>query len=83
MLEKHNLITELPELREEIHHLKIRDAHFARLFDEYHELDHEVHRIESGTENTSDEYLEGRKKTRLNLKDQLFMMLKKETIAMA
>jgi len=52
------------------------DNHFARLFDEYHKLDHEVHRIETGAKNTSDDYLEERKKTRLNLKDQFFSMLK-------
>jgi len=36
--EKHDLIHELPEHRERIHDLKMNDHHFARLFDEYHEL---------------------------------------------
>ena len=76
MLEKHDLIHELPEYRDQIHNLKASNNHFARLFDEYHEVDHEVHRIESGAENTSDDYLEERKKARLNLKDQLFSILK-------
>ncbi len=76
MLEKHDLVHELPEYREEIHELKMNDAHFARLFKEYHEVDHEVHRIESGAESTSDEYLETRKKVRLDLKDRLLEMLK-------
>ena len=49
--------------------------HFARLFDEYHEVDHEVHRIETGVENTSDDYLDERKKVRLHLKDELFRMI--------
>lgn len=75
--EKHDLIHELPEHRDTIHRLKMEDAHFARLFDEYHEIDHEVHRIETGTENTSDDYLESRKLKRLHLKDQLFDMIKK------
>jgi len=35
-----------------------------------------VHRIETGAESTSDEYLEERKKARINLKDQLFGKLK-------
>jgi len=52
------------------------ESHFAKLFAEYHDLDHEVHRIEDGVENPSDAYLETRKKTRLNLKDQLYRMLK-------
>ncbi|HCH24062.1 MAG TPA: GTP-binding protein [Oceanospirillaceae bacterium] len=76
MSEKHDLIHELPEYRDQIHNLKASNNHFARLFDEYHEVDHEVHRIESGAENTSDDYLEERKKARLNLKDQLFSILK-------
>ena len=74
--EKHDLVHELPEHRETIHQLKMSNNHFARLFDEYHEIDHEVHRIETGVENTSDEYLEERKKVRLHLKDELFRMIK-------
>lgn len=75
-LEKHDLVHELPEFRDQIHDLKMNNAHFAKLFDEYHEIDHEVHRIETGAETPTDEYLESRKKIRLNLKDQLFDMLK-------
>ena len=75
--EKHDLVHELPEHRDTIHRLKMENAHFARLFEEYHEVDHEVHRIETGTENTSDEYLESRKLKRLHLKDELFNMIKK------
>ncbi|NMP33111.1 YdcH family protein [Thalassotalea sp. M1531] len=75
--EKHDLHHEFPEYKEAIHHLKMNDNHFARLFKEYHELDHEVIRIEQGVENTSDEYLEQQKKQRLHLKDSLFAMLKK------
>tara|TARA_R110002111_G_scaffold151679_5_gene218380 strand:+ start:132 stop:356 length:225 start_codon:yes stop_codon:yes gene_type:complete len=72
MLEKHDLIHELPEYREQIHEMKLHDKHFAKLFAEYHE----VHRIESGAENTSDDFLEGRKKARLRLKDALLLILK-------
>ncbi len=76
LTEKHDLVHELPEHRETIHNLKMSDNHFARLFEEYHEVDHEIHRIETGVENTSDDYLEGRKKRRLYLKDELFRMIK-------
>ena len=75
--EKHDLVHELPEHRETIHQLKMNNNHFARLFDDYHQTDHEIHRIETGVENTSDEYLEGKKKQRLNLKDELFQMIQK------
>ena len=73
--EKHDLIHELPEHRERIHDLKMNDHHFARLFDEYHELEHQVRRIEEGVETTSDNYLEDLKKKRLKLKDLLYVML--------
>ena len=73
--EKHDLVHELPEHRDTIHNLKMTNNHFARLFDEYHEINHEVHRIETGVENTSDDFLEERKKVRLHLKDELFRMI--------
>lgn len=75
-LEKHDLHHEFPEYKDKIHQLKMNDAHFSRLFKEYHEVDHDIHRIEQGTENTSDEYLEDKKLVRLNLKDTLYGMLK-------
>lgn len=74
--EKHDLVHELPEYREQIHQLKTQDNHFARLYDEYHEVEHEVRRIEEGVEVSSDEYLEERKKVRLKLKDDLLAMLR-------
>ncbi len=76
-IEKHDLIHELPEYKEKIHELKMSDKHFAKLFKEYHEVEHSVHRVETGAENSSDDYLEGQKKIRLNLKDQLLTMLKR------
>ncbi len=74
-VEKHDLIRELPESKEAIHHLKTNDNHFAKLFDDYHEVEHKVHRFETGAENASDEHLENLKKQRLHLKDQLFHII--------
>jgi len=73
--EKHDLLHEFPEHKDRIHELKTQNNHFARLFDEYHELDHKVRRIEEEIEPTSDEYLETQKKKRLKLKDVLFGMI--------
>ncbi|MGV6827176.1 MAG: YdcH family protein [bacterium] len=73
--EKHDLIHELPEHKEKIHELKTSNSHFAKLFREYHDLDHEVHRIETEVETTSDDYLNERKRLRLALKDEMFAML--------
>ncbi len=38
-IEKHDLHHELPEFEQEIHQLKINNAHFVRLFKEYHDKD--------------------------------------------
>lgn len=78
IIEKHDLLHEFPEHKDVIHELKMNNAHFGKLFDEYHEIDHEIHRIEQGVENTGDAYLETRKKERLALKDKLYAMIKDE-----
>jgi len=75
-VDKHDLVHEFPESRDSIHELKLNNTHFARLFEQYHLKDHEVHRIENGVEATSDDYLEIRKKERLKLKDELYQMIK-------
>ena len=74
--EKHDLIHELPEYRDRIHDLKVNNRYFASQFEKYHELDHEVLRVEEGIETTSDEYLAELKKRRLALKDELFTMIR-------
>lgn len=75
-IENHSLHNEFPEMSEQIRALKMKDRHFARLFDEYHEIDREVRRIEEEAEAASDERLEGLKMRRLHLKDDLYAMLK-------
>lgn len=74
--EHHDLINEFPEYSDKIHTLKGSNAHFAKLFDAYHEVDKEVRHIEQALETPSDEYTEEVKKRRLSIKDQLFDMLK-------
>jgi uncharacterized protein YdcH (DUF465 family) len=54
----------------------MNDRHFAKLFEEYNDVEHEVHGIETGGEYVNEDYLEERKKQRLHLKDQLFHILK-------
>jgi uncharacterized protein YdcH (DUF465 family) len=74
-MEKHDLLHEFPEHKELIHDLKVSNNHFRRLFDEYHEVDHEIHRIEAGAENTDDSTLKELRKKRLLLKDELFVII--------
>ena len=75
MIEKHDLLHEFPEHRERIHTLKLENNYFLRLFDEYHEVDREVRRIETEVEVSSDFYLEDKKKKRLLLKDRLYKII--------
>jgi uncharacterized protein YdcH (DUF465 family) len=75
--EHHHLADEFPEFKDRIHELKMGDAHFAKLYEEYEELDKEIIRIEEDIETPSDAYTEELKKKRLLLKDELFGILKK------
>ena len=74
--EKHDLIHELPEYKDQIRTLKMSNRHFEKLFDKYHDLDHQIRRIEEGIETPEDSYSEELKKERLQLKDELFGMIK-------
>ena len=73
----HELAAEFPDDGELLHQLKLTDAHFARLADEYHEVNREIHRIESEVDAASDERAEALKKQRLGLIDQLSVIVKK------
>jgi len=74
-VDHHPLSTEFPQFKEAIHELKLGNAHFAKLFDEYDETDKAVNRAENGKEHLGDSALEDLKKLRISLKDQLFHML--------
>lgn len=72
----HELHEEFPEFAERIHTLKVKDAHFAKLFEEYHEINRAVHRAETNIEPTDDANMENMRKQRMVLKDQLYALLK-------
>ena len=71
----HELAEEFPEHAAKIHDLKINDAHFAKLADEYHAVNREVHRIETGVEAAGDLREEELRKTRVRLKDDIAAIL--------
>ena len=73
----HELAEEFPNEVEKIHDLKMADAHFAKLFDEYHLVNREIHRIETQVEAASDERTTDLRKKRLHLKDEIAAMLSK------
>lgn len=74
--EHHDLLHEFPDHRDTIHDLKVSNAHFARLFEEYHVLDREVRRAEDRVETTSEGHEEELKRRRLQLKDELYAMIR-------
>lgn len=75
-VDHHDLAQEFPEFKDEIHKLKISSAHFARLYDEYERVEHEIHLIEVEDSPVSDAYLEDLKKKRLQLKDEIYLLLR-------
>jgi uncharacterized protein YdcH (DUF465 family) len=74
-MEKHDLLHEFPEHKDKIHELKISDAHFRNLFDEYHEIEHQIHRINMGSEIANDNFMYELKAKLLFLKDQIYAHL--------
>jgi uncharacterized protein len=71
----HDIAHEFPQYLEKMHSLKISDAHFAKLFDEYDQENHEIKKYELGAAVISDDALEVMKKKRLRLKDQIYLRL--------
>lgn len=74
-VERHDLHHDFPEFKEKIHDLKIGNAHFARLFDEYHVATAEVEKLERQDVPVGDVTMEVLKKQRVRLKDELYEML--------
>jgi len=80
-LDSHDLHSEFPEYHAAIHDLKLSSGHFSRLFDEYHDVNRRVQRIEVNAELATDAVLEDLKKNRLRLKDALHAMLREHQAA--
>jgi len=65
------LAEQFPQAVEKMHELKANDAHFAKLHDDYHELNRAIHRAETDVEPTDDFHLEDMRKQRLALLDEI------------
>lgn len=76
-IENHNLYHEFPDFTQQIDDLKLNDRYFLKLFDDYHEIDLSVRRIEELLEASSEQRLDELKLRRVQLKDELFDLLKK------
>lgn len=71
----HELASDFPEYADKISALRQSDAHFARLVDEYHTVNRDVHRAETDVEPVSDEHMIALRKTRMALKDEIYATL--------
>lgn len=67
----HELAEEFPDAHEKISELKQTDAHFAKLIEQYHEVNRAVHRAESRVEAISEEAEAELRKKRTHLKDHI------------
>ena len=66
-----------PEYRDLITQLKATDRHFLNLFEKHNELDQRIKNMESGIEPATNLDIEGLKKEKLALKDELYQILRK------
>lgn len=74
----HELAADFPEYAQRIHELKASDPHFARLMEEYHEINGQVHRAETLVEPMAEEAEVALRKQRAALKDELYRMMRAE-----
>ena len=65
----------LHEYKEEIHELKMNNAHFAKVFEKHNALDQKVEDAESDRVILTDVELETLKKEKLLLKDEAYKMI--------
>jgi uncharacterized protein YdcH (DUF465 family) len=65
----------LAEYRDEIHELKTKNAHFAKIFEKHNELDQKAKDADEGRLYLSDGELETIKKEKLLLKDEALKMI--------
>ena len=72
----HELAADFPEHADRIHALKASDPHFARLMEEYHEVNRDVHRAETLVAPVSEEAEAALRKRRAALKDELYRMIR-------
>jgi len=66
-----------PEYRDLISRLKIEDDHFARIFHRHNDLDQQIKNMEAGVVPSHGMQIEQLKKEKLQLKDSLYVILRK------
>ncbi len=71
----HELHEEFPEHQDKLQTLKQSNAHFAKLSEDYHDLNRAIHRAETDIAPTDDLNMAQMRKTRMLLKDQIYSIL--------
>lgn len=77
LFENHDFTDEHLKYKDQIHDLKLNNAHFAKLFNQYNKINKDILRIEKEVDAASDERLENMKKQRLALNDEMMGVLSK------
>ncbi|QCO56660.1 DUF465 domain-containing protein (plasmid) [Pseudorhodobacter turbinis] len=72
----HTLAEEFPAEVDKMHKMKLENAHFSKIYDEYHEVNRAVHRAETNVEPTDDANEIALRQQRAHLKDEIWAMLK-------
>ena len=72
----HELAEEFPQDLEAIHTLKTSNAHFRRLFDQYHAVNAQIHRAETNVEPMEQLAEETLRKQRMHLKDEIAALIR-------
>ena len=71
----HELHEEFPDMADRITALKTSDAHFARLMDDYHAVNRQVHAAETTVTPVAPATETDMRKERARLKDELYAIL--------
>ena len=71
----HELQEEFPELADRIAEMKQADAHFAKLAEQYHDINRDIHRAETNVEPVEELAEVEMRKKRAALKDELYRLL--------
>jgi uncharacterized protein YdcH (DUF465 family) len=72
----HQLHQEFPDQAKLLKQLALEDQHFARLCDDYHMVNRDIHRAETDVQPTDDFTMQDMRKRRLALKDEIWHRLK-------
>ncbi|MBR9843244.1 MAG: YdcH family protein [Rhodobacteraceae bacterium] len=72
----HDLASEFPEFAEKMSELKVSDKHFAKLFNDYNDLNDKVHLAETNVQPREELAEVDLRKRRAALKDEVYAYLK-------